>query len=165
MGPNVIKEFLLEDGTKIIVYQGTFGNNPDLDIKVKYREPGKRERTPSHLHWAVDLMLKKEHNAELTKEFVRFLLEMWEKVSAFKTKEEQQVCQLKYSGRDQIFQYFPLNSYGDYSVEFIAKIMELLMIQEKTGLATAFMFKGVLESIYTDKDIFSIISSARFNGR
>ncbi len=165
MGSVLIKTFPLRDGILINVYQGQYGSRPDLDIKVKYREPGKRERTPSHLHWAMDLMIKKEHNADLTKSFVWYLLQMWENVSPFRTKEEQLRCELRYSDLADVSQYMPLDSFGDYSVEFIAKVMELLMIQEKTGLATAFMFKGVLESIYNDKDIFSVISSARFNGR
>ena len=58
-----------------------------------------------------------------------------------------------------------LHKFGEYSVEFIAKVMELIKIQEKTGLATAFMVRGVLESIYEGRDIFSIVASVGFNGR
>jgi len=35
-----------------------------------------------------------------------------------------------------------------------------MMIEEKTGLSTAFMFKGVLDAIIQEKDIFSIVSKA-----
>jgi len=64
------KEFLSKDGTVIGVFQGSYGDNPDLDIIVKYKEKGKRVRTPKHIHWAIDLLIKKEHNPELTKEFI-----------------------------------------------------------------------------------------------
>ncbi|MGC8516031.1 MAG: hypothetical protein ACP5OC_07870 [Thermoplasmata archaeon] len=159
------KEFRIKNGTTIGVFQGSRGNNPDLDIIVKYKEPGKQVRTPKHLHWAIDLLIKKEHGPQLTKKFVRYLLSMWDKVTPFRTKEEQQKCLLKYSREEDISEFLELDGYGEYSVEFIAKVMELIMIQEKTGLATAFMFKGVLESIYYDKDIFTIVASAGFNGR
>ncbi len=159
------KEFRLENGTVIGVFQGSRGENPDLDIIVKYREPGKQIRTPKHLHWAIDLLIKKEHDPNLTKTFVYYLLSMWDKVMPFSNKEEQQECLLRYSGDEYLSKFYDLDKYGEYSVEFIAKVMELIMIQEKTGLAAAFMFKGVLQSIYEGKDIFSIVASAGFNGR
>ena len=37
--------------TKVAIYQGNRGENPDLDFIVKYKEKGKRLRTPSHTHW------------------------------------------------------------------------------------------------------------------
>ena len=159
------KEFDVSNGTVIGVFQGARGENPDLDIIVKYQEPGKQVRTPKHLHWAIDLIIKKEHNAELTKDFIHYLLQMWNKVEPFGSKNEQQECKLRYSGPDQISQFIPLDSYGEYPVEFIAEVMELIMIQEKTGLSEAFMFQSVLQSIYEDQDIFSIVASASFNGR
>lgn len=159
------KEFRLKNGTVIGVFQGSRGENPALDIIVKYREPGKQVRTPKHLHWAIDLLIKKEHDPNLTKMFVYYLLSMWDKVVPFRSKEEQQECLLRYSGDEYLSKFYDLDKYGEYSVEFIAKVMELIMIQEKTGLATAFMFRGVLESIYEGKDIFSIVASAGFNGR
>jgi hypothetical protein len=162
---NSFKEFILKNRTVIGVFQGSRGKNPSLDIIVRYKEPGKQIRTPKHLHWAIDLLIKKEHEPRLTKMFVCYLLSMWDKIAPFRSKAEQQKCQLKYSGDEYLSMFYELNKYGEYSVEFIAKVMELIMIQEKTGLATAFMFKGVLESIYKDKDIFSIVASAGFNGR
>lgn len=159
------KEFKLKNGTVIGVFQGSRGENPDLDIIVKYKEPEKQIRTPKHLHWAIDLLIKKEHDVNLTNKFVCYLLSMWDKVRPFGSKQEQQECLLRYSGIENLSKFYDLDKYGEYSVEFIAKVMELIMIQEKTGLATAFMFRGVLESIYEGKDIFSIVASAGFNGR
>ena len=104
-------------------------------------------------------------NKELTKKFIEYLLNMWYMIQPFKSKEEQQKCELRYCSRDKLKEFELLNIYGEYTVEFIACILELIMIQEKTGLATAFMFKGVLEAIYKEKDIFSIVAQARYNGR
>jgi len=159
------RDFLLKNGTVIKVFQGSRGEKPDLDIIVKYQEKGKRDRTPQHTHWAIDLLIKKEHEPELTKKFISFLLNMWNLVRPFSSKEEQQKCELKFSSYDKLGEFSLLDKYGEYSVEFIAKIMELIMIQEKTGNKKAFMFKKVLESIRDDKDIFSIVSSAGYRGR
>jgi len=154
------KEFKLSNGTIIGIFQGNLGQNPDLDILIKYQEPNKRVRTPKHIHWAIDFLIKKEHNKELTLEFVKYLREMWDKVEPFKTKEDQQKCELKLTTPEKLKKFEELNQYGEYPVEFIGHIIELMMIEEKTGLPTAFMFKGVLDAIIQEKDIFSIVSKA-----
>lgn len=158
------KEFNLNDGRKIGVFQGFRGEKPELDIIIKYQEKGKQVRTPAHLHWAIDLLIKKEHSKQLTKEFVKYLLDIWNRVQPFKSKQEQQRCELKFTNPKNLTKFEELNKYGEYSVEFIGHILELIMIQEKTGSAKAHMFKGVLEAIYNDKDIFSIVSQASYRG-
>ena len=50
----------LEDGNTVVIYQGSRGANPDLDFIVKYKAPNKRLRAPSHTHWIVDLIAKKQ---------------------------------------------------------------------------------------------------------
>lgn len=159
------KEFRMKNDIVVGVFQGARGQNPDLDIIVKYQQPGKRVRTPQHLHWAIDLIIKKEYDKVLTKKFIGYLLNMWYNVKPFSNKQEQQECKLRLSSEDKLKEFKSLDKYGEYSVEFIACILELIMIQEKTGLATAFMFKGVLEAIYKDKDIFSIVAQAAYSGR
>ena len=159
------KEFRLRDGTVIGVFQGTYGEKPDLDILIKYVEPGKRIRTPQHIHWAIDLLIKKEHNTPLTRKFLGFLLEVWNQTLPFATKKEQQSCDLHFSSDEKLNEFSELDDYGEYSVEFIAKTMELMMIEEKTGREGAFMFRDVLESLLAGKDIFTIVSTARYNGR
>jgi len=154
------KEFKLSNGTVIGIFQGSLGQNPDLDILIKYQELNKKVRTPKHIHWAIDLLIKKEHNKELTLDFVKYLREMWDKVEPFKTKEEQQKCELKLTTTEKLKKFEELNQYGEYPVEFIGHVIELMMIEEKTGLSTAFMFKGVLDAIIQEKDIFSIVSKA-----
>ena len=43
-----LKYWSTGDNTNVAIYQGSRGENPDLDFIVKYREQGKRLRTPSH---------------------------------------------------------------------------------------------------------------------
>jgi len=60
-----IKEIKL-GGVTIGVFPGSRGYNPDHDILIKYQEDGKRLRTPKHIHWVIDMLIKKEHNRELS---------------------------------------------------------------------------------------------------
>ncbi|MCK5449973.1 hypothetical protein KAI32_03850 [Candidatus Pacearchaeota archaeon] len=61
---NSIKEIKL-NGVTIGVFAGSRGWKPEHDIVIKYQEDGKRVRTPKHIHWVIDILIKKEHNREL----------------------------------------------------------------------------------------------------
>ena len=161
------KEFSLRDGTIIGVFQGSKGKNPELDMVVKYKDKYTKSvvRTPKHIHWVIDLLIKKEHNEKLTLEFINYLVDMYNKIEPFETKEDQQKCELKFTNPENLKQFEELNNYGQYSTEFIGHVIELLSIEEKTGFEGAFMFKGVLTALKEKKDIFSIVSSATHNGR
>lgn len=159
------KEFTLTDGTVIGIFQGSRGQNPDLDIVIKYQQGGKRIRTPQHIHWVIDILIKKQHNKRLTLDFVKYLRDMWEQVESFKDKSDQQKCELKQTTHDKLKPFQDLNQYGEYTVEFIGHLIELMMRMEKTGLARAFMFKDLLDAIVQEKDIFHIVAKATHNGR
>jgi hypothetical protein len=161
------KEFHLQDGTTIGVFQGTKGNNPDLDIVVKFRDKYTKStvRTPKHIHWVIDLLIKKEHNPKLTAEFIAYLLNMYDMIKPFKNKSEQRECQLTFTIPENLIKFRELNQYGQYTVDFIGHVIELLSIEEKTSFEGAFMFKKVLTALKDKKDIFSIVSSATHNGR
>jgi hypothetical protein len=159
-----IKEFRLKNGTNIGVFQGSYGSRPDLDIIVKYQENGKRVRTPQHIHWAIDLLIKKEHNPVLTREFIKYLADMWDKVQPFTAKAQQQNCELHLTNPEDLAKFEALNQYGEYPVEFIGHVIELMMIEEKTGDHDAFMFKGVLDALYNNAEIFQIVQKATFRG-
>ena len=55
-----LKYWKLDNGQYISIYQGNRGQSPELDFIVKYYEPGKKLRGPSHTHWVVDLLIKSE---------------------------------------------------------------------------------------------------------
>lgn len=156
------KEFHLEGGEAIGVFQGSLGKKPELDIIVKFKDKYTKSvpRTPKHIHWTIDLLLKKEHEKELTLEFIQYLLDMYDKVEPFRTKEEQQKCVLRFTNPENLKKFEKLNKYGQYSVEFIGHIVELLSIEEKTGFEGAFMFKRVLTALRNSDDIFSIVAAA-----
>lgn len=59
-----------------------------------------------------------------------------------------------------------MNVYGEYDVEFLYVLMELLAVQEKTNRADAYMFGSIIEQLLeVDRDIFKIVSAAGFRGR
>src|SRR3990167_4664185 len=102
---NSIKEIKLNDGTIIGVFEGSRGANPDHAILIKYQEKGKRLRTPKHIHWVIDLLVKKEHNRELTLKFMKYLREMYERVYAFKSKEDRANCFFKETTHEKLRQF------------------------------------------------------------
>lgn len=65
---------LIENGTKkaiiefvftdyiIFVFQGTLSQ---FDIVIKYKKDRKRIRTPKHIHWVVDILMKMQENERL----------------------------------------------------------------------------------------------------
>ncbi len=77
------------NGTYILgIYKGTLS---EFDILLKYRqkENGKwsRIRTPKHIHWAVDMLIKhycELHEADL---LLDSLLEQWNRTAPLKSKK------------------------------------------------------------------------------
>ena len=63
------------------------------------------------------------------------------------------------------FKYKDISNFGEYRIEFLILLAKLLMIQEKTNMADAFMFRKLLEALKRGEDIFSIVSIASHTGR
>ena len=157
-----IKEIFLRNGIIIGVFEGERGYNHDHDILIKYREPKKRISTPKHIHWVIDLLIKKEHNKELTLKFMKYLREMYDKVEAFKSKEDRQGCELKETTRERLNEFEELNRYGEYTVEFIGHLIELMIKMEKNTPPEkpARVFKELMDALLSEKEIFVIVSKA-----
>ena len=164
-GPRVesINQFKLEDGTLVALFQGFRGENPDLDFIVKYKEPNKRLRTPSHTHWIVDLIVKGEVYREDTLHLVEELIEIYDNVTPFTTIEERNTYELIYAheiARD----YSWLDGTGSLSLELIGTLVELFSKCEKQTTG-AFMFKSMLTLVkdYLEgkKDYYQIIGTSK----
>lgn len=151
------------------VYQG-FISEFDLLLRYRQKDDTKRSgwskiRTPKHMHWAVDVLIKMHSEEEKTKAFLDFLLDNWNNhISPLKTKEERDKLLDVESLSNQInleaSNYDTLADKGEYSIKFLLLIARLLMIQEKTNMESAFMFKKLLEALREGKDIFKIVSIA-----
>lgn len=159
------------NGSYIVgVYQGSLSK---FDILIKYRQKmdgiWSRIRTPKHIHWAVDILIKLHEDKIKTQEFLDFLMEVWEKTVPVRSKEQQQdILNIEILFKDcqkLIKQYETLSNKGEYSIKFLILLAKLLMIQEKTNLEAAYMFKKLLKALRSGGDIFSAVSTATHTGR
>jgi hypothetical protein len=153
------------------VYQGSLSQ---FDILIKYRQIKKdgkwsNIRTPKHIHWAVDLLIKMHSNREKIRNFLDFLLEIWSQTTPIKSDNERtkilDIKNLLEIHKDKIKEYQDISRYGEYRIEFLILLAKLLMIQEKTNMHDAYMFRKLLEALRRGDDIFSIVSIATHRGR
>lgn len=149
--------YTTKNGTEILVETGIKSKN---DFKVRYKEPGKFIRTPKHIHLIIDLYLKKTGNRELTLKLVSRFLEMLGKHKP----SESFPPKFQSFDKNNIKEFEELNKYGEYSVEFLAAIFDLIMVQEKTNYPNGIINKKLFEAFLAEKDIFSVVSAATFRG-
>lgn len=157
-----IKEIKLGDGTIIGVFAGSRGHIPKHDILIKYQEKGKRLRTPKHIHWVIDLLIKKQHNRELTLKFMKYLRGMYDRIEGFKSKEDREKCILKETTKEKLKPFEELNNYGEYKVDFIGHLIELMIKMEKNTPPEkpARVFRELMDAMIQEKEIFVIVSKA-----
>jgi len=149
--------YTTNEGVEIYVEPG---KKSEYDFRVRYKEPNRALRTPKHIHLVIDLYLKKTGNRDLTlglvSEFLEMLTEL-EPSTEFPPKFQ--------AFRKERFERFrELDSYGEYSVEFLAAIFDLIMIQEKTNYPEGIINRKLFEAFLAEKDIFSVVSAATFRG-
>ena len=159
--------FVAEVNERFILaaYQGTFS---EFDILIKYRQMQEykwsRIRTPKHIHWAVDILIKMHSDKDKTEQFLDFLIDIWTNTKPIKNeKQRKEILSLEgllESNKKDINRYEKLGKKGEYSIKFLILLAKLLMVQEKTNLETAYMFKKLLDSLKSGKDIFGIVSIA-----
>jgi len=152
-----------DEKTMVAIYQGERGENPELDFIVKYKEDGKRLRTPSHTHWIVDLLVKAEHSKELVLSYVNNLILIYENAVPFNSVEERDTYELRHSHVMNL-RYDELNNHGYYTISTLTAFIELFSICEKQTTG-AFMFKGLLTLVkeYCEgkKDFYQIVGYSK----
>lgn len=167
-GHELLAEFSVNGSYIIGIYQGTIS---DFDILIKYRqlEGGvwSRIRTPKHIHWAVDILIKHYSDIGTTDRLLDFLLQLWNRTTPIKTEEERtyllRTDTLLEEVNIEAAKYTALANHGEYSVKFLILLAKLLMIQEKTNRNDAYMFKTLLEQLREHNDIFRIVSTATYH--
>ena len=169
-GKTLIKQFPVNDHFQIGIFQG---NISEFDILIKYKQliNGKwtQPRTPKHIHWAIDILLKQHEAPEETNRFLDFLISKWNSIKPMKSIEDREkeldVTVLMDEVEKEASKYGELANKGEYSIKFLILLTKLLMLQEKTNREDAYMFKQVLDSLKQHSEIFSIVSASTFNGR
>jgi hypothetical protein len=167
----LLNAFKVNDSYVVGIYKGSLS---EYDIVIKYRQKLKdgswsNIRTPKHIHWAVDLLMKMQAEPEKTKEFLSFLLERWEEIEPIQSEDERKKrTRPEYilsNYQQELKNYKELSEKGEYSIKFLILLAELLMMQEKTNRRDAYMFKELLKALEQGEDIFKIVSIATHTGR
>ena len=122
---------------------------------VKFREPNKRERTPAHVHLIVEMYVKYAHNPSLTLKLKDHILTMLSQIKPIDSfPPTLQVFKPEHTGP-----FKDLDKVGEFTVEFLLIVTELMAIQEKTNYPAG----SLTESLYKAfgvKDRFSVIQKA-----
>ena len=155
----------LNDSYILAIYPG---RKSDADIIIKYRQKLKNGkwsniRTPKHIHWTVDLLIKSYSNRELTSKFIDELMKVWEKIQPIKSKEERDKLsleQLLEYDQETIEKFKELSKYGEYNIKFLILLAQLLMLQEKTNYPHGKIFQTLLKKLKQGEDIFTILATA-----
>lgn len=79
-----IMDIKVNDSYIIYVFKGSLSPN---DIVVKYSKNGKRIRTPKHIHWVIDMLLKeqKNHNDVIT--FLKCMQKTWDEIVGLESND------------------------------------------------------------------------------
>lgn len=146
--------YTTKSNVQIGVYPGRKPESPH-DFIVRFREPNKRERTPGHVHSIVEMYVKYAYNPTLTlklKDHILTMLSQIEPVNSFPPN-------LQFFKPEHIEPFKDLDKVGEFNVEFLLVVTELMAIQEKTN----YPLGSLTEILYKDfgvKDRFSVIQKA-----
>lgn len=158
-----IKHWKTDNVTEVAIYQGSRGENPEIDFIVKYKEEGKRLRTPSHTHWIVDLLVKSEVSKSNLLSFVNDMIKIYDESVPFKSVEERNKYVLKYPAQ-MVTKHSTLQGHGYYTIQTLTAFIELFSLCEKQT-SGAFMFRGLLSLVkeYCEgkKDFYQIVGFSK----
>ena len=143
----------------------------DYDIKVNYKDLNDSDywKTPKHIHWIFDIMIKKEHKSEEVKSFMRFLLNKWNTLTSdfcsaelIKLHNKEKTLEELFNGiSDDISNYTESDIYWYFPNSFLILFWYLMVLQEKNNRSDAYMFKNMLEWVINDEyNPYKIISIA-----
>ncbi len=165
-----IKIFQVNDSTIIAIYKGSLS---PLDILIKYKQKLKTGkwsllRTPKHIHWTVDILMKMQTYKALTEDFLEFFINIWNNTTPLQNEKQRQSLNLEAMlniSKAEMEKFQELSKKGEYSVRFLILLAKLLMLQEKTNRPDAYMFKRVLDGLRESKDLFRILATASLGKR
>ncbi len=167
---NLIKEIPVNHTYVLGIYTGTLSPN---DILIRYRQFENNDwtsiRTPKHIHWAVDVLMKLNEKPRKTKQFIDLLIDIWAKTEPITNEAtREKLLSDEYLLKDieaEVVQYKALAKKGEYSIKFLILLAKLLMLQEKSNRQDAYMFSDLLTALKQHQDIFKIVSLATHHRR
>ena len=126
---------------------------------VKYREPGKRERTPAHIHLIIEMYVKYAYNPSLTLKLRDHILTMLSQIKPVASFPPSLQC----FKPEHAEPFKELDKVGEFTVEFLLAAIELVAIQEKTNYPTGTLTENLYKS-FGVKDRFQVIQKAIWRG-
>ncbi len=147
--------FTTKRGVKIFVAPGSKSR---FDFRVRYQEPNRRVRTPKHIHWVIDLYIKREHERNLTNKLLDLLIEITRKVQPSKEFPPQ----FQFFAKLDLKPFESLDRFGEYTTDFLIATVELIMIQEKTNYPAGILNLKILRAFRNNESIFKLVSAATF---
>lgn len=150
--------YITQKGDAVFVEQGS---KSEFDFIVKYKASGKRKRTPKHIHLFIDMYAKITGDEKLAMKLIDHILALVEIVEP----ETSFPPKLRYFSPDQVLPFLELDSFGEYSVEFLLILVELILRQEKTNYPNGNLSLRFFSAIRRKADIYSIVNIASFKGR
>lgn len=79
-----IIDIKINDDYIIYVFQGTLSQN---DIVIKYSKNVGRMRTPKHIHWVIDMLLKEQKNHNDVIAFIKCMQKTWDEMVGLKSND------------------------------------------------------------------------------
>ena len=83
----------------IYVFQGRLSK---FDIVIKYKKDGTRMRTPKHIHWVVDILMKIQANEDLTRAYLRSIQACWNACTPLESNDFETLVALIEDGESKI---------------------------------------------------------------
>jgi hypothetical protein len=151
--------YTTQSGVQVLVKKGRKPQSP-YDFRVRFREPGKRERQQAHVHSIVEMYVKHAFNPELTLKLRDHILEVFDMIQSI----DYYPPRLQVFKPEHVEPFKELDKVGEFTVEFMLVTTELIMIQEKTNYPQGSLTK----QLYADfgvKNRFSVIQAATFRGQ
>lgn len=146
-------------GVRILVSKGI---KSQYNFKVQYQELMGRVRTPKHIHLIIDLYMKLTGDRQLTMKLVDHIID---NIVLKVQPSTSYPPVLQIFSPTHVSQFQQLDNYGEYSVEFLLVVTELIIIQEKTNYPKGVMSINLFRRFREGRDIFSVVSAATFRGR
>ncbi|MEA1964391.1 MAG: hypothetical protein U9O41_04590 [Candidatus Aerophobetes bacterium] len=141
------------------VYPGSKQQSP-YDFIVKFRAPGKRQRTPAHVHLIVEMYVKHAYNPSLSLKLRDHVLTMLSQIKPATSFPPT----LQFFKPEHLQPFKELDKVGEFTVEFLLVAIELVAIQEKTNYPVGTVTENLYKS-FGVKDRFSVIQKAVWKGR
>ena len=154
----------LPNDYKIYIFKGNKDHKKDFIVTYSDKNHPK-PITPSHVHWVVDLLLKMQIKEKKTKELINELITVREKCLPIENNEKETLISLteKCISMIDVSHYEELNDIGMYDITFLAVLLPLLIVQEKTNYGEkAKKLKTILNELSKNPFVFITLLIIKF---